>query len=422
MQKNTGAMKKINLRFLKTPVRWGELFDKYQTPIFVILIFGLALFLRCWHLSTVPSGVAASEKEVIYQIKSLSLGHMWLGDHFHQAAYIYSGFLVGKLFGLTVFNLRLLSALVGTLTVLLTYVFIAKWFSKKIAIITAFLFSVSAYHITLSRLILPDIMMPLALLTLFVLLTDAYRTKNIWLFGLAGLTAALGLYTSPAFLMVPVLFATTGVYFIFKNKKFLTAYRQEMIIAILAFVAASIPYFVSFVSNRSAYLAFYGFNRSVWQIIVNISQIPNMLLVATPINYVVNLGSEPLLDPFIAITAISGILIAVFSASRRKYFFLLSWLGLFALYATLKTQTSIVDLLGIVPVLYVFSALSLDYVIERWFVTFPINKRAQIFAIGLVAIFFALSTLYNYNRYFLGYKESQEVKNVFSAEPNIPLK
>jgi 4-amino-4-deoxy-L-arabinose transferase-like glycosyltransferase len=397
-------------------------FDKYQAQIFIVLVFGLALFLRLWQIGNIPPGVAPAENIVIAQIKSLSFGNLWIGSHFYQAAYIYTGFLVGKLFGLTVLNLRILSAVAGSLTILLTYIFIAKWFSKKVAIFTAFLFAVSAFHITLSRLILPDIMLPLTLLGLFILLTESYRTKNIWLFGISGAVAALGMYTSPAFLIVPVLFLISGIYFFAKNKRFLTSYHQEMTVALVAFVAVLIPYAVSFARDPYAYLTFFGFNRSFWQVILNVSQAPYMLILGTPINYFVNLGTEALLDPFIAITAVAGITLAALGASRRKYFFLLSWLGFFVLYASLKRGVQIIDLVGLLPVIYVFSALALDYVIDKWFVTFPVNKRAQLFAIGLIAIFFALSSLYNYERYFVGYRGSAMVQKVFSANPVIPLK
>lgn len=398
------------------------LFGKYQTQVFIFLVFALALFLRLWQIGSIPPGVSPAENLVMLQIKNLTFGNLWLGSKFYQAAYVYTGFAVGKLFGLTVLNLRIMSAIIGSLTILLTYVFISKWFSKKIAIITAFLFSVSAFHITLSRLILPEIMMPMVLLLLFVALTEAYRTKNIWLFGISGLLVALGLYTSPAFLIIPLLFLITGGYFFYKNKKFFSAYRQEIVIAAIAFNAAFIPYAVSFYHDPGAYLTFFGFNHSLWQVILNVSQVPYMLLIGTPVNYFVNLGAEPLLDPFIAVTAIAGIVIAVSAASRRKYFFLLSWLGLFILYASLKRGVQIADLVGILPVLYVFSALALDYVIEKWFATFPLNKRAQLLAIFVISIFFALSAVYNFDRYFVGYKDSLQVKQEFSATPIIPLK
>jgi 4-amino-4-deoxy-L-arabinose transferase-like glycosyltransferase len=304
----------------------------------------------------------------------------------------------------------------------MTYIFISEWFSRKIAIFTSLLFAISAFHISVSRLIIPEVFLPLILLSLFIVLTRAYRTKNVWLFGLAGTLAGLGLYTSAAFLLVPFLFAMAGIYFYRKNKKFLTSYRIETLTALVAFLALGIPYLISFFTNQSSYLSYYGFAGSGLNIAINLSQVFVTLFIKTPTNFFVNVGNEPLLDPLIFISSIFGLFFAIVSISRRKYFFLISWLSFFVIYAALKASIVPADFLGLLPVIYAFSALIIDYVLDRWFETFPLNKRIQILSIGLISIFFALSMLYNFNKYFVAYKNSEHVHQEFSARSDIPLK
>jgi 4-amino-4-deoxy-L-arabinose transferase-like glycosyltransferase len=347
---------------------------------------------------------------------------MWLGDKFYNAAYIYLAYIWTRLFGLTVISLRLLSALIGGATVVMAYVFISEWFSRKIAIFTAMLFAISAFHISVSRLILPEILLPFILLALFITLTRAYRTKNIWLFGLGGLLAGLGLYSSAAFFLIPILFFVSGVYFYNKNRKFFTSYKIEIITALAAFTSVTIPFIVSFAMYRESYLSYYGFGKSVMNAIMNFSQIFMTLFVEGPANFFINVGSEPLLDPLIFVSSIFGFLFAVISIARRKYFFISAWLVFFWLYAALKANVLPADFLGILPVVYTFSALIIDYILDRWFETFPLNKKVQVLSIGLISIFFALSMLYNFNRYFVAYRNSQQVKAEFSAYLEIPLK
>jgi phosphoglycerol transferase MdoB-like AlkP superfamily enzyme len=98
------------------------------------------------------------------------------------------------------------------------------------------------------------------------------------------------------------------------------------------------------------------------------------------------------------------------------------WLIFFWLYASLKATVTPADFLGLLPIIYTFSALIIDYILDRWFETFPLNKRVQIFSIGLISIFFALSMLYNFNKYFIAYKNSVYVKQEFSAPLEIPLR
>jgi 4-amino-4-deoxy-L-arabinose transferase-like glycosyltransferase len=395
-----------------------------QNQIFFIIfgIFIVAFGLRVWQIGAIPGGFSEAERQTVDTIRSLKLNNLWLKDGFYNAAYIYTAFIWSKFFGLTVNSLRLLSALVGGATVVITYVFISEWFSRKVAIFTAMLFAISAFHISISRLIVPEIFLPLVLISLFVTLTRAYRTKNMWFFGLSGILAGLGLYTSAAFFVILALFLISGLYFYRKNSKFFSSYRIEIVTAIVAFLALAIPFLVSFITLRDSYLAYYGFSFSGLKAAINFSQIFTILFAKSPTNFFVNVGNEPLLDPFIFVTAVFGFLFAIISIARRKYFFLVVWLSLFWLYASLKRTIVPADFLGLLPVVYTFSSLIIDYILDRWFETFPLNKKIQVFSIGLISIFFALSMLYNFNRYFVAYRNSEQVHQEFSAQSDIPLR
>lgn len=395
---------------------------KHQEIVVLLIIFGLALFFRLWKIGEIPPGVSVKELDTIKAINGLSFNNLWLGGNFYQGGYIYSGFLVFKIFGASILNLRILSAIIGSLTVLLSYVFISKWFSSKVAAFCGFLFAISYFHISVSRLILPEITLPLVILALFVVLTEAYRRKNVWLFGIGGFLAGLGLYTSPAFILMPLLFLASGIYFYIRNKKFITAYAQEITISFVSFLAAAMPFFVSFAYHPMDYLTHFGFDRSFTQIIINIGVIAKMIFSGTNPDFFINIGTEPLFDPFVYMTAFFGLALAIMTIERRKYFFVVLWGIIFFLYAALKRGTQISDLIGILPVIFTFSALILNYILDRWFATFPFNKKAQLAIIFALSVFFALGSLYNFDRYFTAYKSSLQVKNEFSATTSVPLK
>lgn len=402
--------------------RVSKIIENNPQILTVVLIVGLAAFFRFWQINVIPGGFSERERETVQHLIDLNKNRLWLGSQFDKAAYLYTAYLWTKIFGLSIIALRFLSATIGTLTVVALYAFIAKWFSKKIAIFSAFLLSISAFHVGASRLIVPDIMLPLILLLVFSLLTMAFRTKNIWLFGIAGFCIGLGFYTSTSFLFVPILFGISGLYFFLVNKKFLTSYKNEIIVSAIAFLGSSFPFLISFFTSPMNYLTNFGFNRSLWQVVMNVGQIPNMLFLSTQGDFFYSLGTEPIMDPFIFVTSVSGFLLALFAISRRKYFFLVFWFILFILYGAMKRGVQIGDLFGLVPVLFVFSALILDYVLDMWFKTFPYNKTARVLIVGIVAALFSISALYNFDRYYIGYKSASEVKKEFSAKPPIPLK
>lgn len=400
----------------------SEIFRRNPQVLIVIFIFGLALFLRLWQINAIPGGFSEQERPILDQLLRFNKNNLWLGGEFHKASYLYPAWLWTKLFGLKVVNLRIFSALLGTATVVLLYVFISQWFSKKIAIFSSLLFAISAFHIILSRLILPDIMFPLILLAIFSVTTLAYRTKNPWYFGFSGFLVGLGFYTSPAFLFIPALFVVSAGYFYLKNKKFITLYKKELLVAFSGFLATIVPFTVSFIQSPMSYLTHFGFYRSAGQLVMNIGQIPNLLFFGTPREFFTHFGPEPLTDPLIFIASTAGFLLALFSITRRKYFFLVFWLVFLALYAALKRGVQVIDLVGMLPVLYVMAALILDYVLVKWLETFPLNRSARLLIVAVFSLLFALSGLYNFDQYFVAYKNSKEVKAEFSANSPIPLK
>ncbi|MDD3480652.1 MAG: glycosyltransferase family 39 protein [Patescibacteria group bacterium] len=412
LEKKIAEFKKLGLR--------GFL-DEYQISFIILGIFIVAFVLRVYDIGNIPPGFSGREADTVNSIKGISPGNLLMKGSIYSALYVYLGFLWTKLFGLTVENLRIFSALLGGATVVLSYVFISKWFSRKIAIFTALLFGISSFHITVSRLIVPEIALPLVVLSLFVALTYAYRTKNIWLFGISGFLAGLGFYTSPAFILVLVLFAISGVYFFTKNKRFFTSYKLETISFFAGFVSIMIPYAVSFFGDPMKHLSYYVFPDSLSRTLMNISEVPYILFVRAPISFFENIGGEPLVDPLIFVTSVFGFFFAILAIKRRKYFFLIFWLLVFFAYAVFKESVNTLGLLGILPALYALSALIIDYILDRWLETFPYNLRARIFAVGLISIFFALSMLYNFDKYFVAYRYSEEVREEFSFPAEIPL-
>lgn len=396
--------------FLKT----SKLLKENQDFLIVVAIFFLALFFRVWQIDQIPPGLSAKELSVVQDIKNLKANHFWLSGRFYQGLYVYGAYVIFQIMGFKIIFLRIFSALIGSLTVMFSYLFVRQWFSQKVATFSSFLFAISSFHVSLSRLIIPEIFLPFLLLLLFVVLTNAYRSKKIWLFGLAGFLVGLGLYSSPAFMIVPFMFMTSGLYFYQKDKRFVNAYKHELIVALAGFLASAITFIVSFLYHPMSYLTHFGFRRSFLQVILNIGEIARMLFGGTNPDFFINVGIEPLFDPLVYITGVAGFVLASFYVRRRKYFFLLCWWLIFFLYAALKRGTYISDLIGFLPVVFTFSALSLDLLIDKWITTFPYNKKAQMLFIFILSVFFALSALYNYDKYFVAYKNSTHVKNEFA--------
>lgn len=132
----------------------------------IFLIFFIALFLRFYKLGEVPASVNADEAAIGYNAYSiLKIGRDEYGeklplsfrsfDDYKAPLYIYLTSISIALFGLNNFSVRIISALAGSLTVLLTYVMVQKMLllkdSKIIPLLSALFLAISPWHLQFSR-------------------------------------------------------------------------------------------------------------------------------------------------------------------------------------------------------------------------------------------------------------------------------
>lgn len=141
-----------------------------RTKFFLIIILGLASFLRLWRLNEVPVSLFGDELDVGYQAYSiLKTGKDYSGNvlplHFHSIAewrtplYLYSAVPTVGLFGISPLGVRLPASLFGILGVLTLY-FLTKEilsFNKQPtkvhsgALLAALILALSPWHIQYSR-------------------------------------------------------------------------------------------------------------------------------------------------------------------------------------------------------------------------------------------------------------------------------
>jgi 4-amino-4-deoxy-L-arabinose transferase-like glycosyltransferase len=137
--------------------------------IWIVLIVLLAGFLRFYRLTEVPPALNSDEVAIGYNAYSiLTTGRDEYGiqypltfrsfDDYKMPVYVYMVAGSMKVFGYNDFAVRFPSALLGTLTVLVTYFFVKKLFSKwdnkrsrNVALIASFLLAISPWSLQFSR-------------------------------------------------------------------------------------------------------------------------------------------------------------------------------------------------------------------------------------------------------------------------------
>ncbi len=218
--------------------------------LIIILILILATFLRFYHLENIPNGFYVDEAVQGYNSYSIAqTGQDEYGMRFPiflrglgtYGAPLYSHIttITIKFFGLSVFNIRLLSALSGVLIVYLTFL-ITK------SRVSALMIAIAPWAIFLSRGVdEPN-------LGLVFLLTGIYFSlfsiSKILLFPLAAVFLAISAYGYTAERVVSILFLF-GFIFIFR-KHFLR-FKKTLFLSIILFFLLLLPQIILLTSTGS---------------------------------------------------------------------------------------------------------------------------------------------------------------------------
>ncbi|MBI4991486.1 glycosyltransferase family 39 protein [Candidatus Gottesmanbacteria bacterium] len=232
-----------------------------RNKLLIILIFFLAFVLRFWQLGENPSSLDWDEASLGYNAYSilksgrdeygsfLPLAIRSFGDY-KPALYTYLTVIPVAIFGLNEFSTRFISALFGTLTVIVAYFLIKELFPRKSSIfyfLFSIFFSLSPWHIQFSRVAFE------ANTALF------FFTSGIWLFlksirqgkffVLSFISFALSAYSyhSPR-LVIPIL--VVGMTFIYRKE--IIRQIKWFIVAVVIFILMIIPIVAQFRFSTAA--------------------------------------------------------------------------------------------------------------------------------------------------------------------------
>lgn len=374
-------------------------------------IFILAAFFRLFLVDQMPGGLFPDEAANGLDINSMQQGQLqpfYERGNGREALFFYMLWGSVEIFGKTPFAHHLVSALVGLLTVVVTF-----FLTRRLILLTdengnkdratwialsAMLFvATSAWHIVLSRTAFRANLIPLfAALTFYFLIASVQvqsRAKRYWLAILTGATFALGFYTyiayrilAPVVIIValwPLLVDMFSKPRLVQAKKFFT----PTLLAGLAFVIVILPlanYFYthpgSFV-GRSGQVSIFNPELNQGDLVGTLAQVAGWSIRAYfwqgDLNWRHNISGEPFLSiiisPFFGIGLILVLIFAVRYAIRPRkhrtdwsYFLLAGWFTAMLL-PVITTAEGIphgLRAIGTIPVVFIITALGLDLVMQ----------------------------------------------------------
>ncbi|MFZ2489768.1 MAG: PA14 domain-containing protein [Anaerolineae bacterium] len=367
--------------------------------ILLLLILLVAAAVRFYQLDVYPNGCQSDEcNNGLDALKWLSGAPYTPYAETNEGQATLFTYLIAlsfQLFGVGVTQMRLVSAMVGVLTVAGFYLLARELYSRPAALAATALLATARWHVTFSRIVYELIMQPLVMALLFWLLLGALRTGKRWQWALAGVLLAVGMNTYTAFRVVPFVVAGFLLFWLLRNgllaarahhrgaSDALANWRQDvqgvLLLAGGAFTAL-LPLGVYTVQNWSI---FTGRIRHIsilpeverlgsWQpVIDNFKKTLYMFNWHGDAAALNNLPGAPMLDTLVAVLFVLGLVYTLWYALRLRslpVLYLLWFAGILSLgvLSVAHEAPTARRTIGLIPLIYLWVALVLDQWVLAW--------------------------------------------------------
>ena len=351
------------------------------------LVFVGAAFVRFFRLGDIPLGFIALEekfREAALDVLDRGWIGLWsesLGGQASGLAYVLSGW--AYFFGDQAASLRLVAAAASVATVALFYLFCRSQFGVRAAVLGALLLAFSLWHLTYSRLALPDVLLPLLVLGVAHLLFMAFAetrspVRQTRLLVLAGVSLGVGFYFHNATTVFAVAVALLWVReFLAAEHPVDTVVRRSLAFFVPLLIVA-LPY-LGFLAGEGSEVA--GHVRGV--AVTSSAEFRELAGVPEKVRYVLaNIGrsgsallwrraqegderpSHRLLDPVTAVLMAVGLAVGLWRFGDRRHVFLWILLATTLVAASLTAEPGIPSrLLLALPAVFAFAGLGFDWLL-----------------------------------------------------------
>jgi len=225
-------------------------------PFAVLVLFLVSLALRFGYLTGHPYILSGSEASIGLDAAAVASGHLrdpfaagWLSNP-TMTAFLMA--LPIKLIGQTILATRVLSPLIGSVTVVATYLVGRMFWGPLAGIIAALLLAGSHVHIHYSRIGLTNIWDPFILLLTMGLIYLAWTRKQRFIWLIAGLFVGFNAYFYTTSHLIPVILLGFVMVMFTRGSELRDNRRHILAAAILALIVA-LPQLLFYQSNSDVF-------------------------------------------------------------------------------------------------------------------------------------------------------------------------
>ncbi len=372
----------------------------------LIIITGLMVGYR---LGSLPgNGLASAEIETFSEYSSL---RTIISDPTH-APYKLLGWTLSKLPYNSNAMLRIPAAILATLTVLSLAYVMRRWYGTRSTIIGVALFMTSAWFLHVGRAGVYDIEFMWAMTTLILLhvLFHAHAESSfmsfVWLVGIITLLFVPGFIW---LVLLNLILQRNDILDAWDNLNAL--WKKIMFVTLPVIALAGITFLI--VRDTSLLKTWLGIppHPEMWMdILKRLGNAVAYFVVRGPSDPVIWLGRLPVLDVFVTVMLIAGV---VFYAKHLKAARIRLLGGLFIAGAILTALNPVIKFSLLVPIAYLVATAGIAYLLHEWLRVFPRNPLARSVGVFIVAVVVSASCLYNLRSYFIAWPHNKATQTTF---------
>jgi hypothetical protein len=396
---------------IRPPFAWlGE----HAAAVSLITSVGVAAFFRFFRLDSLPPALFGATAHTGIQAAALGEHGHWptlnAADGFAPLLVVLQAFPV-RLLGHTELALRLWPALLGTLAVLLTWLWVRSWFGLRLAWLSSLLLAVTPWAVTLSRTGIESAVYPfLTALTLWAG-TLAWRRRSSLSTLVFALALILDLLSGPVGWLLAAVTLLAALTVLARSRALFVFDRPRVIgLSVLVLALAALSYlFVQSGHQVNDLTRMAGF--SLTNLGSNIVKTLLMFNVRGDENFRHNLPTEPMLNAFVGLMFVAGFLVAISRTHERRYRLLLLFFAVLLLPALLTSVgvPNAARAAAALPIIMTLAALGISYMLELWYRTFPINSAARATGQAAIILLLGLTIFQGYTQYFRAWANSAEM-------------
>lgn len=210
-----------------------------EVATIVLLVLACAALFG-WHLTTIPPEVHGDDAEVgldALRLLESTPFNLFRTSWFRLPIFHALPTAIGlEIFGVDLLGLRATSAVIGTITVLLTFELARRLWNLEVAVASAILLATGRYFIHLSRAGYHYVDTPCASVAVLLLFLTAWRARRLGAAVWCGIGLGLSVQTYYASRLIPVLLCATWLLWLWRSDA--TRRRARLATFLLTFIVA----------------------------------------------------------------------------------------------------------------------------------------------------------------------------------------